>query len=671
MQNAYSRACLALLSFLLSFSALGQGTATTPTPSLQYGKVELKDLDPALFAQDTGASAVVIVDFGRTYFSSNGQGGFSVVMERVRRVKILRESGFDQATLRIPLYRNNDKMESVQQLKATTYNVENGKLVKTSVKGGDAITTQINSHRSEKRLTLPGVKVGSVVEFTYQLTSDFIFTLPEWWFQEDVPVRWSEYRVQLPAFFDYTIALQGYAPLQITEQKYSTSLNFGFEGQPVKVANMRWVGQNVAAFQPEEFITTPADYKTHVQFQLRTINFPGEALRNVAATWRAMNDEMMLSAYFGGTLGSVGDLDKPLAKLKTSITDPQERAAAVVALVRENLAFNGTDEAFTSGSMRAALDRKQGNAAEVNLLLVSALRHAGLPALPVILSTRDHGALLDDEPVIDRFNFVLALTQFPDHPDALLDATEPYAAAGMLPERCLNTRGRVISDDATTQRWVTIRSAHRYGRFTSGSLTLDDKGSISGTLQQEFSGYSGQRFRRQAQQLDSDRLLSRYARLGSDMKLVRHAIKQPTDMSQPATLELEVANEAEGPAAPTVYFSMKDFGGLSENPLRQPQRQYPVDMGAATEQKVMLDLQIPAGYQLETVPPPLTLRTPDGAVRVMYSCTPAPDGKSVQIMSMLSFIRATYTAAEYDGLRTIYERLVSKHAEPVILKRKP
>jgi hypothetical protein len=40
------------------------------------------------------------------------------------------------------------------------------------------------------------------------------------------------------------------------------------------------------------------------------------------------------------------------------------------------------------------------------------------------------------------------------------------------------------------------------------------------------------------------------------------------------------------------------------------------------------------------------------------------------MMSLLSFTRATYTAAEYEGLRTIYERLVSKHAEPLVLKRK-
>ena len=60
-----------------------------------------------------------------------------------------------------------------------------------------------------QKFTLPNVREGSVVEFAYTLTSDFLFNFQDWTFQRDIPVRWSEYRVSIPAFYRYKIMYQG------------------------------------------------------------------------------------------------------------------------------------------------------------------------------------------------------------------------------------------------------------------------------------------------------------------------------------------------------------------------------------------------------------------------------------------------------------------------------
>jgi hypothetical protein len=56
-------------------------------------------------------------------------------------------------------------------------------------------------------------------------------------------------------------------------------------------------------------------------------------------------------------------------------------------------------------------------------------------------------------------------------------------------------------------------------------------------------------------------------------------------------------------------------------------------------------------------------------VRAIFRCTPADDGRSVQISSALTVTRPGFDPNEYDALRSIYGQLVAKHAEPLVLKK--
>ena len=44
------------------------------------------------------------------------------------------------------------------------------------------------------KVTMPNVKVGSVIEITYKVRSDFIFNFQDWEFQSTIPTVWSEYQ---------------------------------------------------------------------------------------------------------------------------------------------------------------------------------------------------------------------------------------------------------------------------------------------------------------------------------------------------------------------------------------------------------------------------------------------------------------------------------------------
>jgi hypothetical protein len=139
------------------------------------------------------------------------------VYQRQTRIKILNKKAFgDLATVVIPLYREGENAEIVDKIAASTYNLENGQVVVTKLEKADLFENRLDKNRFEEKFTLPGVKEGSIIEYTYTITSDYDFDLPSWEFQrEEYPCLWSEYQVDIPQALFYIMVRQGFHPYVI------------------------------------------------------------------------------------------------------------------------------------------------------------------------------------------------------------------------------------------------------------------------------------------------------------------------------------------------------------------------------------------------------------------------------------------------------------------------
>ena len=123
-----------LCSFLLcySFSVSAQNT--------QFGNISPKDFDIAKLNADTSKGAVIISDVGVSTFEGNNKSWFTLVYKVKRRILITNKNGFDAANVQIPLYisSKDQSEETVEKLKASTYNLVDGKVIETKL-GNDAV----------------------------------------------------------------------------------------------------------------------------------------------------------------------------------------------------------------------------------------------------------------------------------------------------------------------------------------------------------------------------------------------------------------------------------------------------------------------------------------------------------------------------------------------------
>ena len=195
---------------------------------IKFGKVAIEDFDVKSALIDSSTSAVVVADLGSTEFIANNTDlTFSLIFKEKKRIKIITKNGFGAATVTIPLYVSGNKSETLSDLDAFTYNIENDNVVKTKIEKSTVFTEKHDKNWVYKKFTFPALKEGSIIEYSYEVKSDFYFNLQPWIFQSEYPVLWSEYDAGIPEFYKYVILSQGYQPFFINKvDKSNASFSF-------------------------------------------------------------------------------------------------------------------------------------------------------------------------------------------------------------------------------------------------------------------------------------------------------------------------------------------------------------------------------------------------------------------------------------------------------------
>ena len=672
----------------LAALVLANLTAQAQTEPLKYGKPDPKDFTAAPFVGDSAAAAVVLCDYGTTNFQYNNND-FQLVSERTTRIKILKKSGYDAATVEVALYHRGENQEKLTGLRGTTYNLVNGQVVKTKLDGTNTFAEDRTANLRVRKFTMPDVREGSVIEYSYSVVSDFLFNFQDWTFQRDIPVRWSEFRAAIPEYFHYKMLQQGYHPLTVHTQNESaaqftvhtaggftgggtgTSREAGSSDAVVaRATHYVWAMKDVPAFRDEPYMTTSEDYLDRITFQLASEQFPNQPYQNVSGTWAKIDMELLSSEDFGAQLDRGGFLKDQLVPLVAKYPALADRAAAVREVVMAAVRYDGTNRYATTASLRKAFDAHHGTSADVNLLLISALRLAGVPAHPLLLSTRGHGRVDQAQPMLSRFNYVLALVPLAEGKDLLVDATEPLLPCGILPPRCMNQTGRLIMKKAEDGRWVDLAPAQRYVHYQQVALTMDAQGGLRGKVHEEHGGYAAATARQELSSLGEKKYLAQLTRPHSGWTVPKLTVGERENVAKPLALDYEFTQPADDNAtADLLYLSpLREFGA-EQNPFRHDDRLFPVNFGAPQDETTMVTLTLPAGYELAEMPKPAIIDLPEGGGR--FLCTVTADAPGVvQLMSRMSLRKPIYAAEEYAQLREFYRLMLEKQGERLIIKKK-
>ncbi|MCZ8216122.1 MAG: DUF3857 domain-containing protein, partial [Cyclobacteriaceae bacterium] len=492
------------LLLVVAILIIAKNTSLAQKAPIKFGDVPLEQIQMKSYPADSSAAAVILADFGESTIEYNPSNGFQLIFERIKRIKILTKDGLSEGDFSIPLYHDSDSDEKLATLKGITYNLEGGKVLESKLKNDAQFKEKYSANLNLIKFTMPNVKVGSVIEISYRVISDFLFNFQDWEFQSTIPCIWSEYRANIPEYYYYEKYMQGYLPVAKNEESSvsrsitltSTERETGRMGVirssmstdkiDYRLNTYRWIVENAPAFKEEAYLTSYKDYISKINFELSYTKFPNQPINQIMGSWQEINNSYVESSDFGGEIKGNGFLKKISEELTIGSNGPEEKAATLHAFVRNNFSWNGSSRKFTESPLRKIFDEKKGSAAEINLLLGSMLEKIGIEVCPVLISTRSNGFVRESTPISSQFNYTIILAKMGDK-HYLLDATDKLLPFGMLPERCLNGRGFVVAK--TGHSWVNLTTPVRSRIMYNLEGKLTEEAALEGKLTLERTGY--------------------------------------------------------------------------------------------------------------------------------------------------------------------------------------
>ncbi len=339
---------------------------------IKFGKVTQADFSLSADKFDSGANALIIADIGKTSFEGDNNGFFTLVFTRFLRVKIMNKNGVDAGSLKIVLYRNgSENVEKLASLKGVSYNLENGNVVETKLDDKLIFAEQTSKNREVRKISMPGLKEGSIFDLQYTIKSPFETELRSWSFQGEYPRLWSEYEVTIAPPYHYVMHMQGDDKFDINTTReinsnFSIRKSNGVERDEIYTVagnsmNKRWVKKNVASIHEEPFTTTTDNYNSQVSFQLNYFQWNAENDRHdYMTTWNALSKLLLEDEKFGRDLsrenGWIADELKTI--LRAGGTD-EENARKIYAYIRDNFKCNDTEGLYAHNTVKEVFRKRR------------------------------------------------------------------------------------------------------------------------------------------------------------------------------------------------------------------------------------------------------------------------------------------------------------------------
>ena len=659
------------LLFIIPTATYAQGNN-----KIKFGDITEKDFAPKIYSVDSNASAVVIADIGSSKIKGNNKGWFSLVFKHYKRIHILNKNGYDAANVSLSFYTNGTAEEQLERLKAVTYNLENGKVVETKLDAKASVfKDKVSKNWLVKKFTFPNVKEGSIIEFEYTKTSDFLQNLEPWEFQGEYPRIWSEYNLALPDFFGYVFLTQGYKPYDINEKKVSRSSYKIIESNgaaaseafslDANVSDYHWVIKNVPTLKEESYTSTINNHIAKIEFQLSEYREP-LLYRNIMGSWPKLGEELMKAEFFGEQLtkdnGWLKDVINPLIKgAATSI----EKAQRIFTYIRDNYTCTNHSDVYLDQTLKNVVKTKNGSVSDVNLLLVAMLRHEDIQAYPVILSTRSHGYTYPIYPIMSKFNYVISKAVI-DGKDYFLDASEPRIGFGKLPLRCYNGHARIINNAVDPVQLNTELVSEI--KNTTVFIINDEKGNLIGSMQQRPGYYESLDLRDRIKEKGNEELQKDIKKaFGSDINISNFVIDSldKYEISLGIKYDFDLISQKED----IIYLNPMFGEGYKENLFKSAERVYPVEMPFTMDETFNLQLEVPQGYVVDELPKSIIVKLneeDEGSFEYLIS----QSGGNISFRSRIKMNRANFLPEEYEMLREFFSLVVKKQAEQIVFKKK-
>jgi hypothetical protein len=424
---------------------------------------------------------------------------------------------------------------------------------------------------------------------------------------------------------------------------------------------------NAPAFKTEPFMNSPLNYLSKIEHEIVNFRMPYGPSTDYSSTWPKLSKQLMESNSFGKLLNRSNFLSDEVSKIMETHSDPADRMVAAFSLIQQEMTWNNRNGIYATQNLRKVWDDKQGNAADINLLLVVLLRELEIDAEPVILSTRSHGIVNPTQIMLSSFNYTVAWAKVGDD-EFVMDATEKHTPFYLLPTRCINGEGRLISE--SRGRWVSLDAFADNTIHTISNVTVKPCGSIYAEMFRHKDNYMRLALDRAYRNFDREEdFLDDFESDHPGMELIDFEIQNRDDWSEPLITRYEYEiPEIDTSPKDVLYVNAMGIDQMESNPFLSEERLFPVDFTYPTKRTYEININIPEGYAVEELPRNVRVNMPGRGGRFVCNYS-VNDDNIIEVNVEYELLKALYTSDEYQRLKNFYSRMVEEQARLIVLKK--
>ena len=638
----------------------------------KFGNVTVEDFAPKVKSLDSNAQAVILFNKGTATYVSDRADWFNVEYVYRKKIRIISKNQFALATVEIPLYKGNNKEDRVEKIEAVTYNLESNVIVATKMDKESIFNDKASKNYSIKKFTLPNLKEGCIIEYTYTIISPNAYNLRSWVFQDNIPVLQSEYEVTVPTLFNFIFLPNGYYDLKPETEQGFKAFNLLFNNGTGRseigiyraiTNHIKWSLSDLKPMVKEKFTTTTSNYISKIEFQLSSVNYPESPPKPYMSTWNELATTLLKDEQFGADLTGKNNWMNDEIKTIIKGSDALENAKSIYHYVRENFICTDYDALYLPENLKKSFTSRKGNIAEINLLLVAMLKKAQINADPVLLSTTDNGKAYEMYPLIKKFNYVIARVIIKNKV-YLLDASRKKLGFNYLPQYCYNGYGRLINETPFVVDLFADSLMEK--KMTSIFISNSENGkNILGSFNSNLGYYESYNFREDTKDNEIDDYFKKIKDgFGYDIILTNNRLDSLKNPDERLNIGYDFSFDFN---EDIIYFNPLFGEAYKSNPFTAATRNYPVEMPYKTEDVIVVNMEIPKGYKIDEMPKSTRMKYNEEEGLFEYIMT--KDATNIYLKCVLKFNKAIFSPEDYESLREFYSQIVKKQSEQIVFKK--
>ena len=647
------RRIVSILAAILALAVSSHAQGYNP----KFGKVSQEEVSMATCPIEPEAGALYIFDYGDITYSNR----FEVAYDVYVRIRIFKKDAVGLADVEVPYVDDLDLSESVRGIEANTYNMVDGKMVKTEMSKKNIFREKVSDGLSVVKFSLPEVREGSVIEYKYTLSTPSLSRIPDLDIQRDYPVLHSHKEVSFPEFIGFNVRTQGSFPINVTRNDAPGFFSVGSMRYVIKQVTADH--DNVPSLKDEPLVWCLEDYRAMLQTEVSGIELHVADLhisQRFSHSWDDVN-KALRESKLGDYQAARNPLkDEVKAIASEDITDA-DKIRAVLNLVRDRVKLDGK-LGLIPNSPSSVLKKGTGDRADINNLLSVALKDAGFETDIILINPRSLGRL-SYFPTIQQIGTFVVRVKDSEGKYHFLDAGDPESDLDVLSPDFLVKNARIYG--LGTNAWVDMSSLVQNNSQMRILVNLQDSGDLKGEYTEVVTNQEAYSFNRD------------FHKAGSEEEYIEENIEKEHRIevenaefdgvgTMNVTSKVSFTMETQK-AGDHIYVNPTVIQFLGANPFDQQERKLPVEFDKTGNSTMQVTVVVPEGYTIEDAPQNIRATACGGDITFRYLTQVA--GNSITVRLTLNVGKVLFLTEEYEDLRQLFAKVAEICNAKIVIRK--